>query len=145
MHALVGAVEANHLAVAIAKAVPVALRLIGKLVAARIHAAGCDLVQERFPDVRACAIDERDFGLAGAAELVAELRREFETARTTSDDDDAIRLLFRCALVCVAVAGACKFILASCASHDGRPQERNSPPVAFLTSVTIFWVIVSIA
>ncbi len=74
---------------------PVALRLIGKLVASGIHAAGRDFVQQRLPDVRARPIDERDLCLAASAELVAELRREFETAGAAADDDDVMRFL-RC-------------------------------------------------
>ena len=95
MNALVGAVDADHLAIAISESVPVPLRLIGQLVAAGIHAAGGDFVQQRLPDVRACTIDERDLGLAFTAELVAELRREFEPAGAAADDDDAVELRFQ--------------------------------------------------
>ena len=86
------AVEAGHLAVAELEAVPVALRLIFELVAVDVHAAGGDLVQQRLPDVRARALDERDLAPCRLrAELVAEPRRELEPAGAAADDDDVMQ------------------------------------------------------
>ena len=86
------AVDAGHLAVAELEAVPVALRLVGDLVAADVHAAGGDLVQQRLPDVRARALHQRDLGLALLAELVAEPRRELEPAGAAAHDDDVVQV-----------------------------------------------------
>ena len=90
-HELLLAVDAGHLAVAELEPVPIALRLIGKLVAADVHAAGGDLVQERLPDVRARLLDERDLRLALASELVAEPGRELEAAGAAAHDDDVMQ------------------------------------------------------
>ncbi len=109
--------------------------------AAGVHAAGRDLVQQRLPDVRARTVDQGDLGLALFAELVAELRRKLESTGAAADDDDLVQLRRR-----VGNVGAAMFILASCTQWQcRRRQERSSPPVTFLTSATIFWVIVSIA
>ena len=64
-------VQPDQLAEAVAEAVPVCLRQIVELVAVGVHAAGGDLVQQRLPHVRACAVDERNVGLAFASEPVA--------------------------------------------------------------------------
>ena len=45
-------------------------------------------MQQRLPDVRARALDERDPRLLLAAELVAEARRQLQTAGAAADDDD---------------------------------------------------------
>ena len=82
------AVDPGHLAVAELEPVPVALRLVFELVLRRIHAAGRDLVQQRLPDMRARALDERDLRLLLAAELVAETRRQLQAAGAAADDDD---------------------------------------------------------
>jgi hypothetical protein len=56
-----------------------------------VHAARGDFVQQRLPQVRACAIDKRHASAAPTAERIAEPRREFEAAGATADDDDAMR------------------------------------------------------
>jgi hypothetical protein len=56
-----------------------------------IHAARGDLVQQRLPDVGARLIDERHIRKAVAGEPVSEARGEFEAARATADDYDAMR------------------------------------------------------
>ena len=96
VNALVGAVDADHLAIAILEAVPVPLRLIGQLMAPGVHASGGDFVQQRLPDMRACPIDERDLGLAFSAELIAELRCKLEPAGAAADNDDAVELRLSC-------------------------------------------------
>ena len=92
VNALVGAIDADHLAIAISESVPMPLCLKGQFVASGIHAAGGDFVQQRLPDVRTCMVDKGDLGSAFAPELVAELRREFEPAGAAADDDDAVQL-----------------------------------------------------
>ena len=91
VHELLRAVDAGHLAVAELESVPITLRLIGKLVATNVHAAGGDLMQERLPDVRARLLDEGNLRLAPLAELVAQPRRQLEAARATAHDDDVMQ------------------------------------------------------
>ena len=85
------AVDPDHLADAVAEAVPAAVRQVGDLVFGGIHAARSDLVQGRLPDVGPAAVDQRDLCLAAAPELFAEPGRKFETAGAAADDDDAVR------------------------------------------------------
>lgn len=85
------AVDAGHLADAKAKAMPVGMREVADLVVAKVHAAGGDLMQLGLPDVAVLALDEGDLGLATTAERVAQAGGELESARTTTDDDDAVR------------------------------------------------------
>ena len=92
------AVETDHGADAVAEVVPVRLREVADLVGAHIHAAGGDFVKFGFPDVSACAIDQRDLGPPAAAQGVAQARSEFEPARAAADDDDAVQ-------ACVSRAG----------------------------------------
>ena len=80
------AVEPDHLADPVAEAVPVRLREVIDLVRREVHAAGRDLVQFGFPDMRSIAVDQRDVGAALAAEPIAELRCELEPARAAADD-----------------------------------------------------------
>lgn len=54
-----------------------------------LFGTGGDLVQQRFPDVGARAVDERDLGAFGLAEGFAEFDGEFETACASADDQDA--------------------------------------------------------
>ena len=84
------AVEPDHLADPVAEAVPVRLREVIDLVRREVHAAGRDLVQFGFPDMRSIAVDQRDVGAALAAEPIAELRCELEPARAAAADDHAV-------------------------------------------------------
>jgi len=69
---------------------PARLREVVELVLVDVHAARRHLVQQRLPDVRPVAVDERHPGAAPAPQAVAELRRELEPARATADDDDLV-------------------------------------------------------
>src|SRR5262249_51508997 len=64
------------------------LREVVELVGMDVHAAGSDLVEERLPQVRAAAIDERHVGAAAPAEPVAEAGRKLEPAGAATDYDD---------------------------------------------------------
>ncbi len=79
--------------------VPARLREVIELVLVGIHAAGGDFVQERLPQVRARAVDERDHRALPAPERVAEPGCELEPAGAAADDHYVVHT--RC--VCQAV------------------------------------------
>ena len=85
------AVQPGHRADAVAEAMPVRLRQIVDLVRRHVHAAGGDLVQLGLPDVHTFAVDQCD--VDATPQLVAEPRRELESACAAADDDDAVTLL----------------------------------------------------
>ncbi len=85
------AVQANHFTDAVPEVVPMRLRQVVGFVNADIHAAGGDLMQMRFPDVHTFAVDQCD--VDATPQLVAEPRRELESACAAADDDDAVTLL----------------------------------------------------
>ena len=55
-----------------------------------VHPAGGDLVQQRLPDVRRVAVDQRHLHAPVAAVAVAQLGRERQAARASADDDNAM-------------------------------------------------------
>ena len=91
MHFATLAVEAGERADPESEAVPMCLCAVRLLVQADVHAAGCDLVQLGLPDVGALLIDQRDLGATAFAQTVAERGRQFEPARTSTHDDDAVQ------------------------------------------------------
>src|SRR5262245_66558867 len=64
-------IEADHLANAVTKVVPVRLREIVDLVHRKIHASGSDFMQKRLPQVGARFVDQRDVCKLASTELVA--------------------------------------------------------------------------
>jgi hypothetical protein len=60
----------------------------------QIHAAGRNFMEQRFPQVRARTIEQRDARPLPAAETVAEPRRKLEPAGATADDHDAMQFRF---------------------------------------------------
>jgi hypothetical protein len=56
-----------------------------------VHAPGGDLVEQRLPDVRFKAVDQRDLGAFAVPQLVAQRGGERQASRAASDDDDAMR------------------------------------------------------
>jgi hypothetical protein len=88
VHNAAGAIEARHAAGAIGEAVPVGLRQVVDGVHALVHAAGGDLVQQRLPQVRALAVDQRDRRLAAPSEPAAEPRDELQATGTAPHDHD---------------------------------------------------------
>ena len=66
---------------------------IAHLVVADVHAAGGDLVELGFPDVRAAAVDQGDVGLATAAQGVAQAGGELEAAGSSADDDYLVQAI----------------------------------------------------
>ena len=92
-HHAPSAVDAGQRAEPKDEAVPIGLRQVVDLVHAEIHAAGGDLVQQRLPQMRATAVDQRDVSLAASAELVAQPGDKLEPACPAADDDNAMRTL----------------------------------------------------
>ena len=69
LHDLARAVEAVHAPELELEVVPARLREVVEVVLVEVHAAGGDFVQQRLPQVRARAVDERHARAALAAEL----------------------------------------------------------------------------
>ncbi len=92
---LLGTVEADQFADAIAEMMPIGLRQKIHFVHGEIHAAGGHFVQQGLPQMRVGLVDERDLGLAAAAERVAEARDQLEATGTAADDNDAMQLSAR--------------------------------------------------
>src|SRR5258708_5461946 len=84
-------VEARQRAEREGEAVPARLREEIELVLVDIHAACGDFVQQRFPQVRTAAIDERDVRACAPAVAIAQPRGELEAARAAAHDDEARR------------------------------------------------------
>ena len=84
------AVEAADRALPEPEVMPVRDREIVEVVRVGVHAAGRDLVQQRLPDVRRVAVDQRHLHAPVAAVAVAQLGRERQTARASADDDDSM-------------------------------------------------------
>lgn len=82
------AIKPDHLAKAIAEAMPVRLREIVEFVYVEIDGARCELVQVRFPEVGSTALDQRDFRATLATQGIAKTRDELEAAGAATDDDD---------------------------------------------------------
>ena len=59
-----------------------------------IETACGELVQERFPHMGACRIDQGDFGLAAAAPFFPQLCGQSQAASAASHDDNAVHKLF---------------------------------------------------
>ncbi len=85
------AVEASHFAVAEAEMAPMRLRDVVELVLRAAQASGGDGMQQRFPDMRAAAIDERDTGALSPAEPLAELGRQLQSGGAAADNDDVMK------------------------------------------------------
>jgi len=75
--------------------VPTRLGHVLELVRVRVHAARRHLVQQRLPDVRGRAVDQRHLRRAGLAKLVAQPRDKLEPAGSATDHDDPVCLLLR--------------------------------------------------
>ena len=75
---------------------PVRERKIIDAVDVGIQAPGRDFMQQRFPQMRGIAVDQRDLGASAPSQLVAEARRQRQSAGAAADDDDAVaRRLWR--------------------------------------------------
>ena len=86
------AVEAVHASQLEAEVMPARLREVIQIVLVEVHAAGGDLVQQRFPQMSARTVDERDLRAALASELVAQTRRELEATGAATDDYDLMHV-----------------------------------------------------
>jgi hypothetical protein len=91
MDLFVCAVEPIHAAEPEAERVPARLIEIVELVIVQVHAAGGDLMQQRFPQMRAGFVHERDQRPPGFAQGVAESRGQLEAAGASADYDDPVR------------------------------------------------------
>ncbi len=85
------AIEAGHAAELEGEVMPARVHQIVEAIGSGVQRARGDLVQQRLPDVRQHAVDQRDPRLAAPAEPVAELGREDQAAGTAADDDDVVR------------------------------------------------------
>jgi hypothetical protein len=71
---------------------PARLRDIVQGMVVEVHGAGGEFVQQRLPEMRARAIDERDRGALAVAQRIAEAGRQLETAGAAADDDYLMQL-----------------------------------------------------
>jgi len=95
-HFLRGAVKPDHLAEAVAEAVPMRLGEVVDLIDAGIHAAGRYRVQQRLPQMHARAFDQHHARPGAPAEPFAETGRELQSAGAAADHHDPVhRLLVR--------------------------------------------------
>ena len=85
------AVQTGHAAQAETEMMPPRLRQIIEHVLIHIHAAGGDLVQQRFPQMRTRTVDQRHLSLPAAADAVTQTRCEFKPAGAAADDNDVVR------------------------------------------------------
>ncbi len=92
---MLAAIEARNGALAEPEAVPMREREIVDAVRIGIHPSRGDLVQQRLPQVRGAAIDQRDLGPAPLAQRFPEARRERQAAGATADDQDAMQAATR--------------------------------------------------
>ena len=92
-HHLRRPVETDHLAEVIAKMVPMRLGEIVELVLGRVHAAGRHRMQQRLPQMRAAALDQRDIGQSAFAQPVAKTGDKLETRRSAANDDDPVQMM----------------------------------------------------
>ena len=84
-------VEADHFSDTGAE---VAVRSLGQVVdriAARIQAAGRDLVEKRLSDVGSRTLDEGDLGLFPPPEAASQLRCKFQACGPAFDNDDVVQ------------------------------------------------------
>ncbi|MNT24168.1 hypothetical protein D3C72_1596250 [compost metagenome] len=91
---LAGAVDAGQLAQLELEVMPARLRRVFQLVRVGVHAAGCHFMQQRLPDVGGQAVHQHHLRLPLAAELVAQLRYQFQPPCSPTDDNDARRPCF---------------------------------------------------
>ena len=75
------------------KSVPMRLGEIAQLIFARVDAACRHFVQQRLPDVRPSAIDQRDVRLPTPAQTVAETSGKLQPSGAAADHDDPVQLL----------------------------------------------------
>src|SRR5215472_5026387 len=85
-------IEANHLANAIAEAMPMRLRQEVDFVDCEIHTSGGDLVQQGLPKMRARFVNQGDIGELAPAELVPQLGHKLETAGAAADHNDSVKI-----------------------------------------------------
>src|SRR5262249_10851383 len=95
VHEPPGTVEAAHPAEAVPETMPLSLRQIVEFVPGHIHAAGGYFVKERLPQMRPRLFNERDVRESPAAQPVADPCDQFESARATTDHDDAMEVTTR--------------------------------------------------
>jgi hypothetical protein len=105
-------VDAGQFALLEFEVVPARLRHVLELVRVRVHAAGRHLVQQRLPDVRGRAVDQRHLRRTRLAKLVAQPRDKLEPAGSATDHDDPVCLLLRSChraglVLTVAASSAC--------------------------------------
>ncbi len=88
---LLGAVQSDHLADAIAIMAAARMGHQFERVGFAVHCAGGDFVQQRLPDVNTQPVEQRDRGLAAAAERRPKQRRQMQPRRAAADNEDAMQ------------------------------------------------------
>ena len=83
-------VEAGHFPVAVPEMAPVSLRDVIQFVLGATQAACGYGMQQRFPDVGAAAIDQRDPRALTPAEPLAELGRQLQSGGAAADNDNVM-------------------------------------------------------
>ena len=86
MDLLLLAVQTDHLSDAVPEVMPVRLRQVVHGVVTNIHAAGCYLMQERFPDMGPGALDERHLCFFMAAQPVTQLGHKLQPCRAAANN-----------------------------------------------------------
>ena len=84
------AVEARHFSVTVAEMVPVSLCDIVQFMLRAAQAPRGDGMEQRFPDVRSAAIDERDVRALSPAEAFAQLARQLQPGGAAADNHDVM-------------------------------------------------------
>src|SRR5262245_47637576 len=85
-------IEANHLANAIAEAMPMRLRQEVDFVDREIHTSGGDLVQQGLPKMSARFVDQGDISELAPAEPVTQLGHKLESAGAAADHNDSVKV-----------------------------------------------------
>src|SRR5262249_20717729 len=85
------AVEPDQFPDTIVEVVPMGLSPEFRLLHLKFHAARCDLMQQRFPEVGPRLVDQRPISNAAPTERVAEACDQFKASGAAADDDDAMR------------------------------------------------------
>ncbi len=88
-----GAIQSAHRAEAKAEMMPVRLGDQIGLVLRQVHAAGGNFVQQRFPQMRARALDQGHLRRAALAQRVAQARHQLEPAGAGADHNDTMRCI----------------------------------------------------
>jgi hypothetical protein len=85
------AIEPDHLAEAVAEAVPMRLREVVELMLARVQTAGGNCMQERLPQMHARTFHERNARAPAPSKAVAQPRGELKACSSSPNDYNAVK------------------------------------------------------